>query len=320
MKANISLVSSLALLAAAGSACAAPRSSVLAADDGQIKVMACSSYKRTTLTGVVGHPTTFTFPQGQEVYFVNQSGKMHSDGTRGDAPWSGPKQEEIKDTPLHNNLTLWPALPGESTMTVITQTPQGYQTPYPFRLIALSEETPDNAPNVVFNLICKGGPAAGASAENAVPSSGLGEPAKPRRVASRKRQRQDEQEAARARLRVDAFNGQGGCHYHAHGLAPNPLAPLCPLDNGSWTIMRFKGLSPKPSVYVVKDDGTERLARQHGSGDFVVIEELAFTFRLRLGVHVLDIVNDAYSPAGNDPDTGTVTPSVHRDVIKASNN
>jgi len=89
------------------------------------------------------------------------------------------------------------------------------------------------------------------------------------------------------------------------------------MDNGEWTLMRFPGLSEKPAVYIVGPDNSERLARQHGDGDFVVVEEIAQHFRLRLGPAVLDIVNQAYDPAGRPAGTGTTSPTVQRDVIQA---
>jgi type IV secretion system protein VirB9 len=89
------------------------------------------------------------------------------------------------------------------------------------------------------------------------------------------------------------------------------------MDNGQWTLMRFPGLSAKPAVYVVGGDGSERLARQHGTGDFVVVEEIAPHFRLRLGPNVLDIINTAYDPAGKPTGTGTTAPTVRRDILQA---
>jgi type IV secretion system protein VirB9 len=89
------------------------------------------------------------------------------------------------------------------------------------------------------------------------------------------------------------------------------------MDNGQWTLMRFPGLSEKPAVYVVGTDGGERLARQHGAGDFVVVEEIAQHFRLRLGPNVLDILNTACDPAGKPAGTGTTAPSVERDLRQA---
>ena len=81
--------------------------------------------------------------------------------------------------------------------------------------------------------------------------------------------------------------------------------------------MRFPGLSEKPAVYVIGDDGSERLARQHAAGDFVVVEEIAPHFRLRLGANVLDIINTAYDPAGEPAGTGTTSPTVERDILQA---
>ena len=89
------------------------------------------------------------------------------------------------------------------------------------------------------------------------------------------------------------------------------------MDNGEWTLMRFPGLSEKPAVYIVGIDNSERLARQHGAGDFVVVEEIAQHFRLRLGPNVLDILNQAYDPAGSPPAPARRAPTVKRDVIQA---
>ena len=136
--------------------------------------------------------------------------------------------------------------------------------------------------------------------------------------AARRKARAAAQAAAEARLRTDAFNGaDGACHYLAKGRRPSPIEPRCPMDNGQWTLMRFPGLSEKPAVYVVGNDGGERLARQHAAGDFVVVEEIAPHFRLRLGPNVLDILNTAYDPAGKPAGTGTTAPTVERDILQA---
>ena len=124
----------------------------------QIRVESYSPLKRTEVVGVIGQPTTITFPAGESVYRVVQSGKPDKDGTLADAGWEGASPSEIKDTPLGNNLTLWPVVPGESTMSVITMSSGGTQKVYPFRLLA----KPDGAgvadsPDVVLNLIFKGG-------------------------------------------------------------------------------------------------------------------------------------------------------------------
>ena len=279
--------------------------------DTQIRVVFYSPLKRTEIIGVVGQPTTITFPAGESIYRVVQTGKPDKDGTLADAGWQGAAPAEVKDTPLGNNLTLWPAVPGESTMTVITMSAEGGQKVYPFRLIAKPDEAgAASAPGVVLNLIFNGAtvppPAAPATAATPVAAN----------LTAKQKARQAQLEAAKEHLRTDAFNGaDGSCHYVAKGKKPSEIEPRCPMDNGEWTLMRFPGLSRKPAVYVVGADDEERLARQHGDGDFVVVEEIARRFRLRLGPSVLDIINDAYDPAGRPAATGTTAPTVERDIL-----
>jgi type IV secretory pathway VirB9-like protein len=278
----------------------------------QIRVESYSPLKRTEIVGVIGQPTTITFPAGGNVYRVVQSGKPDKDGTLADAGWEGASPSEIKDTPLGNNLTLWPVLPGESTMSVITMSSTGIQKVYPFRLLAKPDDAgAADSPNVVLNLIFKEGAAPD-------PAPAVQTVAVSRVWAARQKAKQEEQEIAEQHLRTDAFNtADGTCHYIAKGKRPNPIEPRCPLDNGEWTLMRFPGLSEKPAVYIVGPDNSKRLARQHGDGDFVVVEEIAQHFRLRLGPAVLDILNQAYDPAGRPAGTGTTSPTVKRDIIQA---
>jgi hypothetical protein len=55
----------------------------------QIRVESYSPLKRTEIIGVVGEPTTITFPAGENVYRVVQSGKPDKNGTLADADWEG---------------------------------------------------------------------------------------------------------------------------------------------------------------------------------------------------------------------------------------
>ena len=278
----------------------------------QIRVVRYSPLLRTEIIGVIGQPTTITFPPGESVYRVVQTGRPDKNGALADAGWQGASPAEIKDTPLGNNLTLWPVMPGESTMTVITMSSAGAQKVYPFRLVARPDtDGAADAPGVVLNLIFKGG----AGSDPAVPAASAG---KVVAVRAWKVRQKATQTAAEEELRTDAFNGtDGSCHYFAKGRRPTPIQPRCPMDNGQWTLMRFPGLSEKPAVYVVGNDGGERLARQHAAGDFVVVEEIAPHFRLRLGPNVLDIINTAYDPAGKPAGTGTTAPTVERDILQA---
>ena len=126
----------------------------------QIRVVPYSPLLRTEIIGVIGQPTTITFPPGESVYRVVQTGRPDKSGALADAGWQGASPAEVKGTPLGNNLTLWPVIPGESTMTVITMSSAGAQKVYPFRLLAKPDAAgAADAPSVVLNLIFKGGAA-----------------------------------------------------------------------------------------------------------------------------------------------------------------
>lgn len=289
--------------------------------EAQIRVVPYSALKRTSVQGVVGQPTTITFPKDENIYRVVQTGKPDNAGTLGDAGWQGAAPDAVAKTPLGNNLTLWPVAVGESTMTVITKNGEGDQKVYPFRLVAVPDApgAADDA-SVVLNLIF-----AGTAKQAPVPpatASAAPVAVTPTKIAvqawmARQKAKRDEQEAAEERIRTDAFNGADGeCHYTAKGRKPTQIEPRCPMDNGQWTLMRFPGLSKKPAIYIVTGDDEERLARQHAAGDFVVVEEIAQHFRLRLGANVLDIINQAYDPVGHDPGTGTTSPTVDRVILK----
>jgi type IV secretion system protein VirB9 len=255
------------------------------AADSDIRVVSYSATRRVEIIGVVGEPTTITFPVGEQVYRFAQTGKPGPDGTITAGGWQGIANDQANKLPLGNNLTLWPAPAGESTMTVITLDKFGHQKVYPFRLIAKAK---DDGGDPTFNLIFRGG----------VPSSVDPEVAREWRERRAAEEAKAQQAAAEQLLRGDSFRAEAACHYEAKGRYPNPLTPLCPISNGQQIIMRFPGLTKMPAVYIVNDDGTERLARQHASGDYVVVEELARHFRLRFGADVLDVIDTAFDPAG----------------------
>jgi type IV secretion system protein VirB9 len=293
---SIMLLASVAITPMAEAAVRTPTA------DSDIRVVSYSATRRVEIIGVVGQPTTITFPQGESVYRVVQSGKPGPDGSLSDAGWQGPSATEVKNTPLGNNLPLWPAVAGESTMTVITLTKTGAQKVYPFLLIAKAK---DDGGDPTYNLIFRGGVAPAIDPEVA----------RERREAELAQRQQAEAEQL---LRDDSFRAEATCHYEAKGKYPNPLTPLCPISNGQQVIMRFPGLTKMPAVYAVNNDGTERLARQHASGDYVVVEELDGHFRLRLGSDVLDIIDTSFDPVGRPTGTGTISPDVQRDLIRSS--
>lgn len=305
-----------------------------AAGPSHVQVAHCSPLIRQELKVMVGHPLVVAFPKGESVWLAPMSGLPNPDG-------NGPLQSkniegvnaaDLQKQPIKNFLTLWPDLPGVTTMTVIAQTDDGSLKTYPFTLTAVPDLGPAlGDPDVTLNLICQttavprtaqAGPPVVATAQPGAPVTAMHViPAVRRRVVVSAAEKAEAEE----RLRTDAFNRPDDqeCHYHAKGKQPSALQPMCPMDNGQWTLIRFKGLTHKPAVYIGSCEGgndDERLARQHGAGDFIVIEEIAAQFCLRLGSNpndVLEVINDRYDPAGNDPGTGTLSPNVQRETIQA---
>jgi type IV secretory pathway VirB9-like protein len=280
---------------------------------------AYSPIKRQEIVGIIGDPVTITFPQGEAVIRVSQTGLpgekvawLHQP-----TPKSCETQPDAAPCSIGNNLTLWPSIPGTTSMTVITVTANNQQKPYAFRLIA--KKPPDNPddpdPSATLNLIFKGGEAHA--------------PPKEPPVEQVRRVREKQLEVAENTLAENSWLGtdQAPCHYLLKGDPHSPIAPLCPISNGQWIAMRFPGLSQKPAVYVLTgshdcgaDNGKdERLARQHASGDFIVVEEHAPRFCLRLGDNVLQLTDTAFNPAGNPTGGGTIAPAteVQRDIIQA---
>jgi type IV secretory pathway VirB9-like protein len=290
----------------------------------QIRVLAYSPNLRNDVTGVVGHPTTFCFAQGEKIYRVAQPMKPDANGGLTEAGWRAPEAKEIENTPLDNVVTLWPLHPGFSTMTIVTKTADGGQKPYAFRLKAINDaDGSADDPNVTLNANFAG------CTRSARPRSTSDEPetvamAAPRkvRVSARKRRQQEEEAALADRYRTDEFNEDGGCHYVPKGQKDGPIKPLCPVDNKRFTMIRFPGLTQKPSVFVSDpahlcgaDKGMhERWPRQYEVADYVVVEETAQRFCLRLGnENVLQIDNLAWDPVGRPND-----PTMHREILKAA--
>src|ERR1700733_1736973 len=115
-------------------------SGVALADDApdDITTAACSPLHRTTIIGVVGEPTTISFPLGQNIYRIVQTNEIGKDGTLSEAGWAEPNPTITKDHPLDNVVPLWPVKTGTGIMTIITKANDtGPQIVYPFRLIAI---------------------------------------------------------------------------------------------------------------------------------------------------------------------------------------
>lgn len=94
------------------------------------------------------------------------------------------------------------------------------------------------------------------------------------------------------------------------------LEPQAVYDNGKITTFAFSGNQEMPAIYMENSDGTESLVPKSVDGDLVLVHAISRKFILRRGGDVLCIFNEAYEPAGINPDTNTTSPSVER-VVKS---
>jgi type IV secretion system protein VirB9 len=135
-------------------------------------------------------------------------------------------------------------------------------------------------------------------------------------------------EAARARAEADARRSEAQARYADEVLTVHQrqgprnwrysaqgtgaIEPSVVYDDGKSTTFRFEGNTEVPAIYSVNSDGQESLVPKDVRGDLVVVHAIASKFVLRRGGDVICIYNEAYSPAGINPRTGTISPSVQR--------
>lgn len=111
-------------------------------------------------------------------------------------------------------------------------------------------------------------------------------------------------------LATQAQYGPRNWRYSAQG-SPN-LEPDSVYDDGKQTTLRFSGNREIPAVYLVGSDGTESLVPKNVRGELVVVHAVGREVRLRRGVEVLCLFNEAYDPVGVNHRTSTTSPSVAR--------
>ncbi|AGF74934.1 type IV secretion protein VblB9 [Bartonella australis AUST/NH1] len=92
------------------------------------------------------------------------------------------------------------------------------------------------------------------------------------------------------------------------------LEPKSVYDNGKTTTFTFSGNEDIPAIYVVGSDGKESLVPKSIKGNMVIVHAIGPQFILRRGKDVLCIFNEAYRPEGINPETGTISPSVKREI------
>ncbi|WP_208438060.1 P-type conjugative transfer protein VirB9 [Bartonella taylorii] len=92
------------------------------------------------------------------------------------------------------------------------------------------------------------------------------------------------------------------------------IEPAAVYDNGKTTTFTFLGNTEIPAIYLVSLDGQESLVPKSIKGNKVIVHATAAQFTLRRGNDVLCIFNRRFLPEGINPETGTTSPSVQREV------
>lgn len=113
-------------------------------------------------------------------------------------------------------------------------------------------------------------------------------------------------------LEAGALEGQRNLDYSIAG--STDLAPSEVTDNGQFTVLRFPRNQPIPAIFTVLPDGSEAVVPYDVRGEFVVIHQVAREFRLRRGMAIACIWNNAPRTYGPDNSSGTVSPYVERQI------
>jgi type IV secretion system protein VirB9 len=298
-----------------------------AGPDSHVRTTAYNPADTTLLVGTVDMPTTITFGPDEQV-------KTVAFGQGDNQPWRGPQCKNDNQCSPRNNLTLWPTKPGRNSMEVVTVRTTTDSTSeervYPFVLIALPQPAScSNLNDLLQDPECQD--------EHSVSELRFTYKLDPAVVAAAAHarweaaQRAAQEKAAAARLATDYFYGPRNWKYVAKAneawLKSGQPAPSVS-DNGTNTVFGFPGYTQQPAIFTTQEalcgdsprDDQEQSANvtptpQNG---FVVYHGVAAHFCLRRGPAVMDIWNKAYDPIGHNPDTGTTSPDVVREVVRAA--
>ncbi len=117
-------------------------------------------------------------------------------------------------------------------------------------------------------------------------------------------------EAVTGALEQGVLEGVRNTRYMIEGASD--LQPSEITDNGQFTVLRYPANHEIPTIYLVRDDGTETLVPFDVRGEFVVVHLVAKQLRLRRNNQVLCIYNQAPPTWGVNYGTQTATPYVKR--------
>jgi type IV secretion system protein VirB9 len=267
--------------------------------DTRMRLVAYNSGQVVHLSTIVGATMVVSFGSDETVTAVAETDTLH-----------------LAAVPKGNNLFLKPSAHlALQPIIVLTQLPDSRLRRYVFEIETVNDpSTADGADGVYYavQFTYPADQAAAAAAKAAAEAA---------RIA-----KLNAQSAARARAtaanaimdseRTNPYVGPRNYRYVARG--DHSLAPVLVWDNGYSTVLTFPGNTAIPSVFTINPDGKEATATYSVHGNTVEIDQTAREIRLRYGGTVLNIYNLGYNTVGNNPGTGTVSPTVTRTISSSA--
>ncbi|WP_438721609.1 P-type conjugative transfer protein VirB9 [Bartonella rochalimae] len=133
-----------------------------------------------------------------------------------------------------------------------------------------------------------------------------------KQLAEQAKAQKNEEEFVDNILNMHEHFGPRNWAYIAQG---SPLIePSSVYDNGKTTTFTFLDNNEIPAIYLVTLDGQETIVPKSIKGNQVIVHAIAMQFTLRRGNEVLCIFNKGFIPRGINPETGTTSPSVQREI------
>ncbi len=169
---------------------------------------------------------------------------------------------------------------------------------YSFRLVVVDER------DATQRLVVKAGGRAGGAGmlSPPPPAAGFQQPstlpaATGRAGTSPKMFQQDAQQIVAERL---AIGPQIVNSYYslALGARSEDIVPTAVFDDALFTYLRLPGNREIPAVFHVTSDGQETMTNTRMEGDLLVVDRVSRLMRLRLGMQVVSIINEAFDIEG----------------------
>jgi type IV secretion system protein VirB9 len=239
-----------------------------------------------------------------------------------------PTQTGLQKVPLMNDIPLTGARTGTVDAEIIAKTPEDTDTAYLFLLEVRDPPRSGEDPDATYNLICQ----RSATVEKQQIQQ---QSASERFAAAKAKKAQEEKDKLVARLAAEPFYGKRNWDYDAIGDGSITPVRNGVSDNGMQTVFRYPGNMQKPAIFIA-DGGSwcdihhpppssflqssEHTARSYVKDDYIVVQETAAHFRIRMGEgptqRVADISNCSYNPIGQNPGTGTSSPDGIRAITQ----